>query len=239
MYVAQPSEKRELLQRHTHIGAPSCNRMVANQVRPPQAARSHRRHSRRLEQLVHLRHHLERIGHVHHIGLAARPSAIRIERNCPPLADKPPAHHVRLLAMAAGREPLGMPRRRARLSDLVQMRQKGKHGLPVAALVNQRFRTAQRRAALAKSPESARPLRSHVLCPSGCFLVQPAPATNSSFASGRIVCSSCFGARNPVTVVRIAGSSTATCSTVVSPFAQRTPHAFLHPAAETTAAPPA
>jgi len=50
------------------------------------------------------------------------------------------------------------------------------------------------------------------ICPSGCFLVQPAPVTKRSLASGRMVCSSCFGARMPVTVVRGAGRSTVTCS---------------------------
>ena len=51
--------------------------------------------------------------------------------------------------------------------------------------------------------------------PSACFLVQPAPATNSSSASGRMVCASAAGSRTPVTVVRLqaSGSSTATVST--------------------------
>ena len=37
------------------------------------------------------------------------------------------------------------------------------------------------------------------------FLVQPAPATKSNSASGRIVCWASAGARTPVTVVRFCG----------------------------------
>src|ERR1035438_2869773 len=50
------------------------------------------------------------------------------------------------------------------------------------------------------------------IAPSACFLVQPAPATNSNLASGRMVCSSDLGACTPVTVVRVRGASTATFS---------------------------
>src|ERR1039458_1892803 len=55
------------------------------------------------------------------------------------------------------------------------------------------------------------------IAPSACFLVQPAPATNSNLASGRIVCSSALGACTPVTVVRVGGASTGTFSTFAAP----------------------
>ena len=79
------------------------------------------------------------------------------------------------------------------------------------------------------------PASSTCTAPSGCFLVHPAPATNRSFASGRIVCSSCLGARKPVTSVRSAGSSTAMAisSTSALPLLRHTAHACRNRAAET------
>src|SRR5581483_7257678 len=81
----------------------------------------------RTEQLIHLCHHLERISDVHHIGFAPGPAAVRIERDGPAFADKPPTDYVRLLAVAACREPLLVTGRRAGLSDLVHMGEEGKY----------------------------------------------------------------------------------------------------------------
>ena len=55
--------------------------------------------------------------------------------------------------------------------------------------------------------------------PSFCFLVQPAPATKSRAASGRIVCASAAGAWMPVTVVRWSSSEklTATACALAAP----------------------
>ena len=63
------------------------------------------------------------------------------------------------------------------------------------------------------------PLDRHEVLPSACFLVQPAPATNSKLASGRMVCASLFGARTPLTTVRVAafGSVTGITSIFAAP----------------------
>ena len=55
--------------------------------------------------------------------------------------------------------------------------------------------------------------------PSACFLVQPAPVTNNSCASGRMVWASAFGSRMPSTVVRLraSGRATGTFSTLAVP----------------------
>jgi hypothetical protein len=78
---------------------------------------------------VHLGHHLEGVGDIDHVGLAAGPAAVGVERDGAALADEAPAHHVRLFAVAAGGEALGVARRCAGLADLVQVREEGKHGV--------------------------------------------------------------------------------------------------------------
>ncbi len=88
------------------------------------------------QQLVHQRHYLERIGNVHHVRLAARPTAVRVQRNCSAFADESPAYNVRLFAMAARRQSLGMPRCRSSLPHLVHVGEEGKYRLPIAALVD-------------------------------------------------------------------------------------------------------
>ena len=85
---------------------------------------------------VHALHDLKCIGHVHHIRLAACPAAVGVEADRTPLADETPAHHVRLFAMAAGRESLRMPGRRTSLAHLIEMREKRQDRDPVAALID-------------------------------------------------------------------------------------------------------
>ena len=96
------------------------------------------------QQFVDPLHHGERIGDIKHIGLATRPSAIRIEINRAALVYEAPADYVRLFAMAAGRQALWMTRRRAGLTDLIQMRHKAEHRLLFTALVDQRFAPPER-----------------------------------------------------------------------------------------------
>src|SRR5208337_1127891 len=88
------------------------------------------------QQRIHFRHHLKRVGDVNDIGFAACPAAVCVQRNRPALADEPPADHVRLFAVAASGETLGVARRVARLPDLIHMRQERKYGIPFAALIH-------------------------------------------------------------------------------------------------------
>ena len=60
-----------------------------------------------LQQRVDFGHHREGVGDIDHVGLAAGPAAVGVQRDGAPVADEPPAHHVRLLAVAAGGEALG------------------------------------------------------------------------------------------------------------------------------------
>jgi hypothetical protein len=69
-------------------------------------------------------------------------------------ADEAPAHDVRLFAVAAGGEALGVARRRTGLADLIHVRQEGKNGVPFAALIDERFAAAQRRAGRAQEAEN-------------------------------------------------------------------------------------
>ena len=143
---------------------------------------------------IHLRHHLKRIRHVHHVGLAARPSAVWIEAHSAPLADEPPAHHVRLFAMAAGRQSF---RDGAASSPFVPLdsdasEMEGQSSLrrpgPPAICCCPAMRPTH--AGISKSARPPPPRESVRLAASSS---SPAPATNSSFASGRIVC--CIGSR--------------------------------------------
>ena len=88
------------------------------------------------QQFVDLRHDLESVGDVEHVGLAARPATVRVEINGAALADEAPAHRVRLFAVATGRKSFRMPRRRAGLADLVHMRQEWQNGLSLTAQIH-------------------------------------------------------------------------------------------------------
>ena len=99
---------------------------------------------------------------------------------------------------------------------------KPQHRLTLSRLIDQRLAAAERCARGAKEAENQRfPPAQHAVFPSACFLVQPAPATNSKLASGRMVCASLFGARTPVTTVLVAagGRVTGICSTLAAPRA--------------------
>ena len=116
----------------------------------------------RRQQFVDLGHHLEGIGDVKHVGLAARPAAIRVQIDGAALADETPADRVRFFAVTAGAQTFRMPRRRAGLADLVQVRQERQHRLAFAAQVHQRFAAAERRARLlAENRESIFPPPAH------------------------------------------------------------------------------
>ena len=54
------------------------------------------------EELVHAGDHLEGVGDVDDVGLAASPAAIGVERYGTALGNETPADDVRLFAMAAG-----------------------------------------------------------------------------------------------------------------------------------------
>src|SRR5664279_303358 len=97
------------------------------------------------EQRVHLCHHLEGVGDIEHIRFAACPSAIRVEIDGAPFANKAPTNRVRLLPMTACGQSLGMSRRRAGLPDLVEMRHEMQRRLILAADIDQRFAATQRR----------------------------------------------------------------------------------------------
>jgi hypothetical protein len=53
------------------------------------------------EKSVHLRHHLECIGHVHYVGLGPCPSAVCIKTDGAALRYESPAYNVRFLTVAA------------------------------------------------------------------------------------------------------------------------------------------
>jgi hypothetical protein len=89
--------------------------------------------------------YLKRICHIDNVGLPARPIAIRVQGDRAPLGYEAPAHHVRLLAVAACGKPLAMARRSVRLADLIQVRKERKHLLVLACLIHERFAAAQRR----------------------------------------------------------------------------------------------
>ena len=105
------------------------------------------------EQLVHSLHHFECIGDVDHVGLAAGPAAVRVERDGPAVTYEAPSDNVRLFAVTASGKALGVARRRACLPDLVHMGEEGKHGLPITALVDERLAAAERSACVAQEAE--------------------------------------------------------------------------------------
>ena len=177
------------------------------------------------------RHDLERIGHVQNIGFSAAPAAIWIEADSAPFADETPAHYVWFFAMAAGCEPFRMPWGRAGLADLIEVGEERQNRDAFAALIDERFRTAQRcPGAAQKFTNQLARLRSMNL-PVG-LLLGPARAGNeqelcigpygsrSAAASSPPAVSPCCGKRVPMTVVRNAGSSTSIrsiCAGAVSP----------------------
>ena len=122
--------------------------MNPSEVSRDDAASTISSHSGRRQQLVHFGNHRERIGHIKHVGLAARPAAIRIQTDGAAFADETPADGMRLLTVTAGAQAFRVTRCRAGLADLVQMRQKRQHGLTLAALIHERFAAAERRARL-------------------------------------------------------------------------------------------
>ena len=75
----------------------------------------------RLQQGVDVAHDFEGVGDVEDVGLAARPAAVGVEVDGAALVDEAPADDVRLLAVAAGGQALGMARGGAGLADLVQV----------------------------------------------------------------------------------------------------------------------
>jgi hypothetical protein len=91
----------------------------------------------RFQQLIQLCYDLEGVGYVDYVGFAAGPAAVGVERDGAALGDEAPADYVRLLAVAAGGKAFGMAGRCAGLADLVEVRKKGKNGVPFAALVDQ------------------------------------------------------------------------------------------------------
>ena len=97
-----------------------------------------------MQQLIHLGHYLEGVGDVDHVGFAAGPAAVGVEGDGAALSDEAPADDVGLFAVAAGGKALGVTRRGAGLADLVHVGEEGKHGLAVAALVDERFAAAER-----------------------------------------------------------------------------------------------
>jgi hypothetical protein len=86
----------------------------------------------------------KRIRDVEHVSLAARPSAVCVEIDRTPLSDEAPAHHMRLLSVAAGRESLRMPRGCASLADLVHVSHELETGLTVATEIHDRLAAAER-----------------------------------------------------------------------------------------------
>ena len=105
------------------------------------------------EQFVDFGNDGEGVGHVDYVGFAAGPAAVGVEGDGAALGDEAPADDVRLFAVTAGGEALGMARRGAGLADLIEMRQKWKNGVPLAALVDQRFAAAERCAGGAQEAE--------------------------------------------------------------------------------------
>src|SRR5450759_5122083 len=97
-----------------------------------------------LQEFTHFRDQLKRVGYIQNVGLALGPAAVWIEVDGAPLSDETPAHHMRLLTVAAGREPLGVPWCRPRLADLVQVAHEGEDVLSLARLVHQRLAAPER-----------------------------------------------------------------------------------------------
>ena len=101
--------------------------------------------SSRTQKRIDLRHHLEGVGHVQDISLAAGPAAIGIEIDGAPLANESPTHGVRLLAVAARGQPLGMAWRGPGLSHLVEVAHEAQRRLVLAGELDQGFAAAERR----------------------------------------------------------------------------------------------
>ena len=74
----------------------------------------------------------------------ARPAAAGVQVDGAALIDETPADNVRLLAVTTGGESLGVTRRRARLADLIHMRQTAQYRFAFAALVHQALAAAER-----------------------------------------------------------------------------------------------
>ena len=105
------------------------------------------------EQFVDFGDYLKGVGYVDYVGFAAGPAAVGVEGDGAAVGDEAPADDVRLFAVAAGGEALGVARRCAGLADLVQMREEGKNGVAFAALVDERLAAAERCAGLAQEAE--------------------------------------------------------------------------------------
>ena len=99
-----------------------------------------------LEQGVDFGDDLKGVGDVDDVGFAARPAAVGVERDGAAVGDEAPADYVGFFAVAAGGKAFGVARRGAGLADLIQMRQEGKDGFAFAALIDERFAAAERRA---------------------------------------------------------------------------------------------
>ena len=95
------------------------------------------------EQLVDLAHDGKGVGHVKHVGLALRPATGGVEVDGASLVDEAPADGVRLFAVAAGGQPLGVARRGAGLADLVEVAHELEHLLALAAQIDERFGAAE------------------------------------------------------------------------------------------------
>eukprot|EP00828_Plagiopyla_frontata_P022657 TRINITY_DN29250_c0_g1_i1.p1 TRINITY_DN29250_c0_g1~~TRINITY_DN29250_c0_g1_i1.p1 ORF type:complete len:505 (+),score=162.05 TRINITY_DN29250_c0_g1_i1:111-1625(+) len=91
------------------------------------------------KQLVDLLHDLEGVAHVKHVALALGPAAARVGVDGAAFADEAPAHHVGLLAVAAGGQSFRMARGRAGLPHLVHVRQKRDDRPALAGDVHQRL----------------------------------------------------------------------------------------------------
>ena len=89
------------------------------------------------EQLVDFPNNSKGIRHVKHIGLAPGPAAVGVEIDRAALGDESPTDRVRFLTMTAGGQPLGMPRRRAGLPNLVQMSEEREHRLAFPAEIDE------------------------------------------------------------------------------------------------------
>ena len=147
---------------------------------------------------------------------------------------------MRLFAVATGcQSPFACRRRRPGLSHLIEMCQKWKHGAALAALVDQRFRTAQRRARRIQKFQNQLARLLHVNLPIR-LLLRPSRARNKQQLRIR-------PNRLRVPASARAFPSHSFASPAVPPqsappaLAPRRPqklHACPHPAAETTAASP-
>ena len=129
------------------------------------------------KQLIHLCHHAERISHIDYVGFAASPAAVGVERNCPSLADEPPANDVRFLAWHRSTDPWrGVEPVCPTWFICVR---KGSTGCPSPPWSTSDFELPSERRSCRK-PRIKSPASAACACPSGCFLVQPAPATKAS-----------------------------------------------------------